>query len=99
MRNGLHRALNSVMLLLQAIRRIQAEYDRVQSRVDAMYVDKLDGRIDAGFFDRKVAGLPSWLSAVGAQVQSGLSSSTSTHSVSDGMSSASQLSKACCRST
>jgi len=87
------------MRLLQAIRRIQAEYDRVQNRVDAMYVDKLYGRIDADFFDRKAAELPSWLRAAGAQVQSGLSSSASTHSVSDGMSSASQFSKACCLST
>lgn len=38
-----------------AIRRIQAEYDRLQSRIDAMYVDKLDGRIDTDFFDRKAA--------------------------------------------
>lgn len=38
-----------------AIRRIQAEYDRLQNRIDAMYVDKLDGRIDTEFFDRKAA--------------------------------------------
>ena len=38
-----------------AIRRIQAEYDRLQNRIDAMYIDKLDGRIDADFFDRKAA--------------------------------------------
>ena len=38
-----------------AIRRIQAEYDRLQNRIDAMYVDKLDGRIDTDFFDRKAA--------------------------------------------
>ena len=36
-----------------AIRRIQAECDRLQDRIDAMYVDKLDGRIDTDFFDRK----------------------------------------------
>ncbi|HVB56841.1 MAG TPA: recombinase family protein [Candidatus Acidoferrales bacterium] len=36
-----------------AIVRLQSEYDRLQSRVDAMYVDKLDGRIDTVFFDRK----------------------------------------------
>jgi len=36
-----------------AIRRIQAEYNRLQNRIDAMYVDKLDGRVDTGFFDRK----------------------------------------------
>jgi site-specific DNA recombinase len=38
-----------------AIRRIQADYDRLQNRIDAMYVDKLDGRIDTDFFDRKAA--------------------------------------------
>ena len=38
-----------------AIRRIQTEYDRLQNRIDAMYVDKLDGRIDTDFFDRKAA--------------------------------------------
>jgi len=39
-----------------AIRRIQAEYDRLQNRSDAMYVDKLDGRTDTDFFDHKAAG-------------------------------------------
>ena len=38
-----------------AICRIQAEYDRLQSRLDAMYIDKLNGRVDADFFDRKAA--------------------------------------------
>jgi site-specific DNA recombinase len=38
-----------------AIAREQAEYNRLQSRIDAMYVDKLDRRIDAAFFDRKAA--------------------------------------------
>jgi len=36
-----------------SITRRQAEYSRIQSRIDAMYLDKLDGRIEAGFFDRK----------------------------------------------
>ena len=35
-----------------AIRRLRAEYDRLQQRIDAMYVDKLDGRIGGDFFDR-----------------------------------------------
>ena len=36
-----------------AITRIQAEWDpRLQKRIDAMYVDKLDGRIDEGFYKR-----------------------------------------------
>lgn len=38
-----------------AIAKLQREYRRVQDRVDAMYMDKLDGRIDADFFDRKSA--------------------------------------------
>jgi site-specific DNA recombinase len=35
-----------------AIARLQAEYGRFQNRIHAMYVDKLDGRVDAAFFDR-----------------------------------------------
>ena len=36
----------------QAIARLRAEHDRLQSRIHAMYVDRLDGRIDGEFFDR-----------------------------------------------
>ena len=36
----------------EAIERLQAEHKRLQDRIDAMYVDKLDGAIDAAFFDR-----------------------------------------------
>jgi len=39
----------------EAIARLQAEYKKLQNRIDAMYEDKLDGRIDAAFFDRKAA--------------------------------------------
>jgi DNA invertase Pin-like site-specific DNA recombinase len=39
----------------EAIARLQAEYRRLQDRIDAMYLDKLDGRIDNAFFDRKSA--------------------------------------------
>jgi site-specific DNA recombinase len=38
-----------------AIKRLQAEYDRHQNRIHAAYVDKLDGTIDATFFD-KISG-------------------------------------------
>jgi hypothetical protein len=38
-----------------AIARLQREHQRVQDRIEAMYVDKLDGRIDGDFFDRKAA--------------------------------------------
>ncbi len=36
----------------EAIKRLQAEYDRLQNRIHAAYVDKLDGTIDAAFFDK-----------------------------------------------
>jgi hypothetical protein len=38
-----------------AIARLTTEHDRLQQRIHAMYVDKLDGRIDAEFFDRMSA--------------------------------------------
>jgi site-specific DNA recombinase len=37
----------------EAIARLQEQYNRLQSRIDAMYVDKLDGKIPAEFFERK----------------------------------------------
>jgi hypothetical protein len=36
----------------EAIRRHQAEYKRLQDRINAMYVDKLDGVVDAPFFEK-----------------------------------------------
>jgi hypothetical protein len=36
----------------EAIKRHQAEYKRLQDRIHAMYVDKLDGLVDAAFFDK-----------------------------------------------
>jgi site-specific DNA recombinase len=38
-----------------AIARLKAEYDRLQNRIHAMYVDKLDGRVDTAFFGRTSA--------------------------------------------
>jgi hypothetical protein len=35
-----------------AIERLQIEHKRLQNRLDAMYVDKLDGRVDASFYER-----------------------------------------------
>jgi site-specific DNA recombinase len=35
-----------------AIKRHQAEYKRLQDRINAMYVDKLDGVVDTAFFDK-----------------------------------------------
>jgi len=37
----------------QTLRRDQAELDRIQSRLDVLYDDRLDGRIDAGTYDKK----------------------------------------------
>ena len=37
----------------EAIERLQAEYNRLQHRIDPPYEDKLDGRIGAAFFDQK----------------------------------------------
>ena len=39
----------------EAIKRLQAEYDRLQNRIHAAYVDKLDGTIDSAFFE-KISG-------------------------------------------
>jgi hypothetical protein len=36
----------------QALMNLHRECKRIQDRVDAMYLDKLDGRIDVEFFDR-----------------------------------------------
>ena len=36
----------------EAIRRHQAEYKRLDDRIHAMYVDKLDGLVDTAFFER-----------------------------------------------
>lgn len=34
---------------------LERDHRRIQDRIDFMYLDKLDGRIDADFFDRKAA--------------------------------------------
>jgi predicted aminopeptidase len=36
-----------------AVTRLQREYKRLQDRINAAYVDKLDGKIDAALFERK----------------------------------------------
>jgi site-specific DNA recombinase len=40
---------------IEAIAKLRREHRRLQDRIDAMYMDKLDGRIDNGFFDRKAS--------------------------------------------
>jgi len=37
----------------EAITRLQAEYKRLQARIETIYVEKLDGKIDSAFFDCK----------------------------------------------
>jgi site-specific DNA recombinase len=37
----------------EMIGKLQKEYQRLQDRIDAMYVDKLDGKIPHEFFERK----------------------------------------------
>jgi site-specific DNA recombinase len=39
----------------EAITRHQKQYNRLQSRIDKMYVDKLDSNITAEFFEQKAA--------------------------------------------
>ena len=38
-----------------AIKRLEAEHKRLGDRINAMYVDKLDGRVDTAFFDKMSA--------------------------------------------
>jgi hypothetical protein len=37
----------------EAIARLQAEYARLQKRIEAMYIDKLDGRVGGAFYEAK----------------------------------------------
>jgi hypothetical protein len=38
----------------EAIERLQAEYNRLQRRIEVAYEDKLDERITTEFYDRRV---------------------------------------------
>jgi site-specific DNA recombinase len=38
-----------------SIEKLRAEYDRLQNRIHAAYVDKLDGTIDAAFYEKIAA--------------------------------------------
>jgi site-specific DNA recombinase len=38
-----------------AIKRLRVEFDRLQHRIDAVYIDKIDGNVTAEFFERKAA--------------------------------------------
>jgi site-specific DNA recombinase len=39
----------------QTIKRLQVQHDQIESRIETMYMDKLDGRITQEFFDRTSA--------------------------------------------
>jgi site-specific DNA recombinase len=39
----------------EALRRLQVEHKRLGDRINAMYLDKLDGRVDGAFFDKMSA--------------------------------------------
>ena len=39
----------------EALEKLRARYDKLQKWIDSMYIDKLEGRIDVEFFDRKAA--------------------------------------------
>jgi site-specific DNA recombinase len=39
----------------EAIKRLQGEHNRLGDRINAMYLDKLDGRVDSTFFDKMSA--------------------------------------------
>jgi DNA invertase Pin-like site-specific DNA recombinase len=41
----------------QALRREQTEVERLQSRLDVLYEDRLDGRIDASTYDKRAADI------------------------------------------
>jgi len=60
----------------QAISRLRAEHARLQNRIDTMYVDKLDGRIDVSFFDRMSAEWRSEQSRLLRSIQEHESAST-----------------------
>src|SRR6185436_7149179 len=39
----------------EAVKRLQGEHKRLGDRINAMYLDKLDGRVDSTFFDKMSA--------------------------------------------
>lgn len=49
--------------------RLRAEYDRIQTRIETMYVDKLDGRVTQQFYDLQAAGWRSEQDIVLSKIQ------------------------------
>jgi site-specific DNA recombinase len=43
----------------EAITRLQGEYTRLQNRIEAMYMDKFDGRVDTAWIARQRSGVQS----------------------------------------
>ena len=60
----------------QVTRRLKADYDRLQARIETMYLDKLDGRIDSGFYDQKAAEWRRQQRELQAQMTTGARSAT-----------------------
>jgi site-specific DNA recombinase len=53
----------------EAVHKLQAEYNRLQRRLDSMYVDKLDGQITAEFYAEKSQEWRGQQDAILAQIQ------------------------------
>lgn len=53
-----------------AVARLHAEYTKYQTRIDGMYIDKLDGKVDAAFFDQKSAEWRSEQARIRAAIES-----------------------------
>jgi len=51
-----------------AIKRLQADHARIAGRIEDMYLDKLDGRVEADFYDRKAAEWRRELDRLGAAI-------------------------------
>jgi DNA invertase Pin-like site-specific DNA recombinase len=51
-----------------ALSRLRREFQRLQDRIDAMYVDKLDGKIESGFYERKAAEWRSQQAEISQQI-------------------------------
>ncbi|MCW8139878.1 MAG: recombinase family protein [Planctomycetota bacterium] len=52
-----------------AVKKLQAEHARLQQRIDAAYIDKLDGKITGAFFDEKAAAWRAEQAGIQRQLQ------------------------------
>ena len=53
----------------QELRRVQAESERLQNRLNVLYEDRLDGRIDADMYDKKAADIRVQLAGVQQKIR------------------------------